>query len=355
MAAGAEALIVPMPTLLTRLGESQLRAAGKWRSRMNLLKQFLRAQPGANDYLVQLRQAIAQFQPDLVHSNGIKTHLLSRLVVPAQLPLVWHLHDFYGLRPLSGWLLRRARTRVRAGIAIAPAVARDAAQVLPGVPIRTVMNAVDLKRFCPGPGADLDALAGFPPAPVGTVRVGLIATYARWKGHQTFLDAAQLLAKSKPNLPVRWYIIGGPIYQTAAQFREAELRSLAAERALQESVAFVPFQKEPAGIYRGLDIVVHASTLPEPFGLTVAEAMACGRAVVVSAAGGAAELFTAGHDALGVRPGDAAGIAAAIHQLVDNPAYREQLGQSARATAQARFDDAKYGEQLLEVYRNAIS
>ena len=67
-----------------------------------------------------------------------------------------------------------------------------------------------------------------------------------------------------------------------------------------DSVGFVPFVEDPVPVYRALDVVLHASTQPEPFGLTVVEAMACGRAVVVSAAGGAAELFTDGVDALGV-------------------------------------------------------
>ncbi len=55
---------------------------------------------------------------------------------------------------------------------------------------------------------------------------------------------------------------------------------------------------------RALDIVVHASTRPEPFGLVIAEAMACGRAVITSAAGGAAEIVESEVDALTHTPGD---------------------------------------------------
>jgi glycosyltransferase involved in cell wall biosynthesis len=108
------------------------------------------------------------------------------------------------------------------------------------------------------------------------------------------------------------------------------------------------------GIYCGLDIVVHASTLPEPFGLTVVEAMACGKAVVVSSAGGAAELFTEGFDGIGVSPGNASGIADAVSRLVVDPAYRQRLGIAARATAETQFDDAHYGPQLMAVYRGLM-
>ena len=150
---------------------------------------------------------------------------------------------------------------------------------------------------------------------------------------------------------VRFYIIGGPIYRTAgSQFSLEELSSYAASLGIAASVGFVPFQADPADIYRALDIVVHASTLPEPFGLTVAEAMACGRAVIVSNAGGAAEVFTDGVDALGHPPGDVAALAARMRQLIEDPGLRERLGSNARVTAKRQFDRSRLGPDLLRAY-----
>ena len=83
---------------------------------------------------------------------------------------------------------------------------------MPGLRIVPIYNAIDLQRFSPaGERMDLDAKAGLPPAAPGTVRVGLIATFAHWKGHKVFLEA---LARLPEDVPVRGYIIGGPIYQT---------------------------------------------------------------------------------------------------------------------------------------------
>src|SRR4029079_2543965 len=103
-------------------------------------------------------------------------------------------------------------------------------------------------------------------------------------------------------------------------------------------LGFIPFTDDPVPIYRALDIVLHASTQPEPFGLTVAEAMACGRATIVSAAGGAAELFTDGLDAFGVAPGNPEQLAHAVRQLVESPTLRAKLGRAARSTAIEHFD-----------------
>jgi glycosyltransferase involved in cell wall biosynthesis len=352
-AAGARVEVVPMPAALRGLGDSQAR--GTWRRLPALALRTLVAIPAAWWYARCLRAAVTRIAPDVVHSNGIKTHLLARFAVPRGVPVVWHLHDFYGLRPLAARLLRRVRGRARLGVAISQAVADDAAKAVPGLPVAVVPNAIDLTRFAPtGPACDLDRLAGLPAAAAGTVRVGLVATFARWKGHLTFLDAAARLSREAPALPVRWYVVGGPIYHTAAQFTEAELRAAAAARGIAERVGFVPFQSDTAEAYRALDVVVHASTLPEPFGLTIAEAMGCGRAVVVSSAGGAAELFTDGSDALGVPPGDSAGMAAAVRRLIDDPALRARLGANASATADRRFDAAQYGPRLLEVYQRLL-
>lgn len=341
---GAEVEVVPIPDGLGRLGDSQLRARG-WAGKVGFALRAAPASIASLRLIHRLRLAIKRFAPDIVHSNGIKTHLLSRFAVRSGVPVVWHIHDFYGLRPAAGGLLRRASGRVRAAVAISDAVARDFASVLPGVPVTTVLNAVDLARFSPGPGIEIDT------APPGTIRVGLVATYSKWKGHLSFLDAAVLLR----DLPIRWYIVGGAIYRTAAQFTEAELHTAVAERGLTDRVGFIGFTADSAEMYRSLDLVVHASTLPEPFGLTIAEAMACGRAVVVSAAGGALELFTEGKDALGFPPGDAPKLAATIRRFVEDESLRLRLGEAARRTAETRFDPARFGRELSTVYDRVLS
>ena len=182
-------------------------------------------------------------------------------------------------------------------------------------------------------------LAGLSPASAGTVRVGLVATYARWKGHETFVRAlAQLAAR----LPIRGYIVGSPVYRsTAAQVRDEELRALAQSMGVTAHLGFVPFQSDPAAVYRALDIVVHASTSPEPFGLVVAEAMACGRAVVATTLGGVAEVADEDVASLHIA-GDAGDLARAIWRCVNDEGTRASLGATARARAEQRFSLVRF-------------
>src|SRR5205085_1802926 len=104
----------------------------------------------------------------LIHSNGMKTHLLSRLCSRGK-PVVWHLHDYVGSRPVMARALRWASRRASAAIAVSHSVRSDAQSVLKRLPITVIHNVVDLSEFCPGP-ADvrrLDELAGHRRSAIG--------------------------------------------------------------------------------------------------------------------------------------------------------------------------------------------
>ena len=347
-----------MPAQLAQLGDSALAVKGVQRlhAAISMGCRGVAAAPEAGRYIMRLRQLIHRLAPALIHSNGFKCHLLTRFVQPHKVPVIWHIHDFARSRPVAGRLLSWVAGRTDLIVAVSQAVATDASSLLPNVPVQLILNAIDLTRFSPGPGFgdELDQVGGLSPAPQGTVRIGLPATYARWKGQDVFLRAA---AQASPcrDVAMRFYLIGGPIYRTTgSQFSEPELRELAKSLGLIGRVGLVPFEENMPAVYRALDIVVHASTQPEPFGRTIAEAMACARPVIVSAAGGAVELFTPEHDAIGVPPGDPAALAAAIARLATDPSLRQRLAEQARRTAVERFHRDRLGRQLMVIYRRIL-
>jgi glycosyltransferase involved in cell wall biosynthesis len=298
----------------------------------------------------QLRKFIRRLQPDLIHSNGLKSHMLLSVAQPRNAKVLWHIHDFYSHRPkIQAWIRRLSR-RSLGGFAISSAVAKDITSVVPRWPVHLLENCVDTVHFAPGDQecARLDSIAGMPSEFDG-LRFGLIATYANWKGHDAFLKA---LAKV-PN--VRGYIIGDPIYSTmGSQWSRSQLEELATSLGIRERVGFVSFQADPTWVYRSLDVVVHASVRPEPFGLTIIEAMACGRPVIISDAGGAHDLFTDGHDGIGHIPGDIESLATAFRSLATNDELRRRIAQNARQSAVQRFSTERFGDKLIEVYDASI-
>jgi glycosyltransferase involved in cell wall biosynthesis len=328
--AGCDVRVLPAPARLLTLGEHA-------RSTRSTAFAALRAAVAVGRYRSLLAAEIARWQPDLVHANGLKAHVLSAMAVNGR-PLVWHMHDYIGGRRVSTALLRRYAPRASRAVAVSRSVAGDLRTSLgPRVAVDTVYNGVDPRLFTDeADPLDLDGLAGLAPAPDGTTRVGLVATYAHWKGHRTFLDA---LAALPASLPVRAYVIGGPVYATrGSQLSRADILDLVRERHLESRVGLVPFQQAMAPVYRALDVVVHASTLPEPFGLVIVEAMFCGVAVIASASGGSGELV--GDNATGLlhQAGNSRELAQAVERLVRDESLRARLAAAGRAHATARFD-----------------
>jgi len=343
----------PMPGKLAALGDSALKGKGRWRLASVLATRGIPAGLAAIGHARGLGRLVRGLKPDLVHSNGMKPHLLLRLAGLRGVPIVWQLQDFLGSRPVMARALRWASKSAAGAIAIAEAVGRDAREVLDPLPVEVVYTAIDLDEFAPGAGDGpwLDGLAGLPTAEPGVARVGLVAVYARWKGQDLLLEAAARIAAIRPGAKVRFFIIGGPIYKTqGSQFREDELRAQAESLGLGDRVGFVPFRRDTANVYRALDVVVHASTQPEPFGRTIVEAMACARPVIVSDAGGASETFTQDVDAVGFPPGDADALASAILGLLDDPARRERIALEARRSATARFARPRFGTEMAAAY-----
>ncbi len=348
---GVRSTVLPLPGSVATFGESALRERA---SAGRTLRALLQA-PALLSFVRRLRKTLRQLAPDVVHSNGMKAHVLSVAAVPRSMPLVLHVRDYLSERPLAPGLLRAALRPLHV-IANSRSVAEDVRSVLPAAKVAVMYNGVDTQKFCPGPAERqwLASLSGLPEPPPDTPSIGLVATYARWKGHEVVLRA---LAKLEVLLgrSVRGYLVGGPIYRTSgSQHRRADLEKVAADCGIAGHVGFVGFRDDVERIYRSLDVVVHASTRREAFGRTIVEAMACGRPVVAMQAGGACELFEDGVDALGCTPRDPAMLAARVLTLVQDRKLGQDLGRRARERALARFDRTRLGRDVLGAYDSLL-
>jgi glycosyltransferase involved in cell wall biosynthesis len=344
-ALGVRALVLPLPDSLNRLGESGERI-------MSVLGRLVPAGPAALSFVRELRGVLGDSRADIVHSNGLKSHILAALAETGQ-PLIWHLRDFISRRSASRLLLPHLEKRVSLGLAISRAVANDARRVLTRVRIETVLGAVrtELFRDRGAPGLDLDALAGMPSPVDEVVRVGLIATYGRWKGQELFLQAV-----ARVGVPhARFYLIGGPIYAPgASQWRREALQARMSELGISGRCGLIPFQPDTPQVYSALDIVVHASTEPEPFGRTVAEALASGRAVVAAGSGGVLEQITSGEQGLLFAPSSADSLASAMMRLIKERELRERLARAGAQHARALLDARRLGPAVAAIYRALV-
>jgi glycosyltransferase involved in cell wall biosynthesis len=300
---------------------------------------------GARQLLGQLRAA----RPDIIHTNGIKAHLIGgvcgRLL---RRPVLWHVRDLVpegrlltGFRLASDHLPRRI-------IAISQAVAAqfDGCRALAHT--RTVHNAVDLSRFQPArPAAQVRAELGIASE---TTVLAMVAHFTPWKGHLLFLDAMARLVQG--GLPVAGLIVGGSIYRSAGHDDyETDVRAYCQELGLRKHVHFTGYQECVPDFLSAADILVHPPTRPEPFGRSVIEAMALGKPVVAAAAGGVLEIVDPGATGLLVPPGDAAGFTAAVRSLLADPSRRLAMGRCGQQRVAERFTPAAHVAQVERVYQ----
>src|SRR5882672_2195766 len=259
---GVSTRVLPFPPSLTRLGDSSAGGpAGNSNGRWTLYRQLFFAGNGVRAYAASLRKILRELAPDLIHTNGFKMHILGATAKPKGVPLVWHVHDFVQPRPLMAKLMKLFQRRCKVALANSNRVALDIrAACGKSLPVQTIYNGIDTNVFSPrGDRLDLDTLSGLPPAPADIVRVGMVATFARWKGQEVFLQALSLVP---PELPWRGYIVGGALYQTeGSQYSLTELKAVAQQLGISDRVGFSGLVDQPAAAMRSLDVVVHASTV----------------------------------------------------------------------------------------------
>lgn len=187
------------------------------------------------------------------------------------------------------------------------------------------------------------------------IAVGLIGFIDRWKGQDIFLQAALRLRSAVPR--VRMFVVGGPRQgstgDNCARF-EAELKAFVAANGLEDLVSFTGHVDVREGVLDGLDIFVHASTEPEPFGMVLLEAMAKGKAIIASNQGGPLEIFEDGSDGQLIQPGDPELLAAQIRKLAADKGLREMLGQNAQRAVVERFSADRATRQLERYYEELM-
>ncbi len=194
---------------------------------------------------------------------------------------------------------------------------------------RVFTDAVDPERFSPARAGMARADLGVPD---DAVLVGAVGRIDTWKGFGVLLQAWKLLIERRPSgLPAVHLTIAGP----AVPGKERYERELAERAAGLPDVHWLGPIDDVGALDADLDVFVLPSTEPEPFGLAMVEALACGVPVIATDHGGPAEVL-GGRPDRGrlVPPRDREALAAAIEELAD-PARNAAVPSSTR-TRRAR-------------------
>ena len=296
-------------------------------------------------FMLRLRSLLARLRArevvDVVHQlNPVNTGI--SLVLPAGgPPLV--LGPFVGEWPAghggAGGALKRAVKRP-----VLRAQERHAQLLLLSSPAAASKladaAAVSSKTRVLSYGIDLERFRATPPPQTPTIL--FLGRLEPAKGVFTLLDAFERVVARHPAARLR--LAGSGAAEEAVRARSRGMRGV-------EVVGPVAREDVPAAM--AACAVYCIPSFGEPFGLGALEAMACGRPVVGTAAGGLAHLVPPEGGRL-VAPGDAPALAAALGDLLADPALRERMGRHNRALADERYGWDRIAARLEDLYDEVI-
>ena len=294
-----------------------------------------------------VQSLIRQKGIDLVHTN-IRVGHDREAIVAARVegvPCVSHIRDFEQLN----WFDRRLAGMVSTFIYISEAV--QECHLLAGVPQskgQVVYNAVDISAL--GGALDVTATRKSLGLANGDPVVGIVGRLERWKGHDVFLRAMGRVKEAIPS--ARGLIVGDPVPYDL-DYRQW-LLGLSDRLGLSERVRFVPFRRDLPAVMAALDLLVLASTSPEPFGRVLIEAMAAGKPVVATGAGAVGEIVEDGAEGILVPPGDAQALAEAVVDILTHPERAAKMGQTGLDTVRRRFDMWQHANAVQSVYDDLL-
>jgi glycosyltransferase involved in cell wall biosynthesis len=289
---------------------------------------------------------------DLLYANTAKALMVA---VPVALwqrkPLLVHLHDI-----ISAEHFNRLNSRLLVGGAnlakgiVANSEASAAAYRKAGGKnrnLQVVPNGFASERF----DADVTAQSRMLRKSLGgedRPLIGLFGRIAAWKGQKVLIEALKLL----PN--VSGVIVGDALFTEADQHYKRELVVLAETLGVTNRVQFAGFQTDVLPYLKAVDVVVHCSISPEPFGRVIVEAQLAGKPIIATQGGGPSEIIKDRVTGILVSPNDADELAKAIKELLENRKWAEELARHGRQAAVERFGlDSVLKEWTAFIYQNA--
>jgi glycosyltransferase involved in cell wall biosynthesis len=316
----------------------------------------------ANDLrtLIRLYREFRRIRPRIVHTHMAKAGLLGRLAAAAynltrgSAPRAMVVHTYHG-HVLDGYFsklmtsvfigLERLLARVSdAIIAISPAIRADLLdtyRIGEESQYRVVPLGFDLAPFAAVDAAARAQARRTLDLPGDVPVVATVGRLTAIKQHHLFLEVVHRLVANHPTLVA---LIAGD-----GEMR-GELEAAAHQLGIAGNVRFLGWRRDLATIYAATDVFLLTSR-NEGTPVALIEAMASGVPGVSTDVGGVKDVI--GSDAVGrLAPlDDAAGLAAAAHHLLIDPALRAAVGARARTEVLARFGVERLVNDIAAVYR----
>ncbi|MBS0013786.1 MAG: glycosyltransferase family 4 protein [Desulfobacterales bacterium] len=284
----------------------------------------------------------------LVHLNNALGGQLSGIIAAKLLgvPCVAHLRDYeqpcHSARIHAGWVDHH--------IAISESVKNNLLALGVGPEkISIVYDSVDLAAFSQKTNAN--GLFRDLCVDGQQLLIGWFGRIIEWKGVREFVLCISELKQKFNDFQV---IVVGDASDSATAY-EQEVKALVQDLGLEKTIIFAGYRQEVIPIMNMMDIIVHTSITPEPFGMVIIEAMACSKPVVASSVGGGPlEIVKPGETGFLADPKKPREMSAALLALLTDRKLRNRFGNSGRKRVESLFASPVHIQQIEEIYRKFL-
>lgn len=306
-----------------------------------------------------IKQAVHTYQPDIIHTHGIKANFFTRLAVKHTYPvLVTTVHsnlryDYESRLAYFAvfWMERLTRGYNKHYIAVSSAIKELLRQddVAPES-ISLIYNGIDLSLFRQTQlrESDRKRLLQDWNLPQDSFVFGTMARFVPVKGLHLIIEAfARLVAQEQESSPYRLVLVGdGP--------ERARLEELAARLNLSRLLRFTGFRQDIPACLHAFDVFVHSS-LYEGMGYTIIEAMAAKAPVVVTNVGGVKEIVFPDQTGVLIEPNSVTALVQAMEKLAVDADLRSRLAEAALHNVEQTFTISQMAKQTLALYRKLLA
>jgi glycosyltransferase involved in cell wall biosynthesis len=278
---------------------------------------------------------------DIIYANSQKAFVIGAFAAALSgRPLIWRLRDVLAATHFSATLRRltvllanwQAKTVVANSLATGEAFA-----AVGGDPARVAIAYPGIDE-APFSAISAAAIAALRQELGGGKLIGVFGRLSAWKGQAVFIDA---IARTPGATGV---IVGGPLFGHEAY--AAELKEKVHGLQLTRRIKFLGFRRDIALLMAAMDVIVHSSIAPEPFGRVVVEGMLAGKPMVASAAGGVLEILEHGKTGWLYEPGNADALAATLQTVLQDKAAANAIAGAGQLHARNTFTVAATIRQI---------
>jgi glycosyltransferase involved in cell wall biosynthesis len=292
----------------------------------------------------RLARVVKKLRPDVVHAHDPHGIAMAALALsfaggaPAPVLVASRRVDFHLKgNSLSRWKYRQVDCFIAASEAIRQMLIADG---IPASRTVTVHEGIDVEHVEAAERVNVHETLWLPHhAPI----VGNVAALVPHKGQRYLVEAAHLVVQEVPD--ARFVILG------EGELRE-HLERQVREYRLEKHVFLPGFRTDVLGWIKGFDLFV-MSSVTEGLGTSLLDAMACGKPIVATDAGGIPEVVDQGVTGTVVPARDPRAMATAIVELLRDETRRQKMGQAGLARVKDCFTVERMVAATATVYAHA--